>query len=200
MNRERVLEDVGSSGGGGSSGSKNVSFRDDVGDASPSAQGTVHYCPIHNRPRLQGVWESSVEEDDDVEELGVDLTDAHDVHDARDPSQQIYEVMSTIYTNRDHDRLGLAAFIPRKLSTISSRSCSVNHPDDAVDVVDVEAPSQPLEVVSIETETPSMGPDDDDVPDALPLDVIDESEEVRSDTDADAEERRRLAESKPLLN
>jgi len=151
----KVLEDVGSSGDAGSSSgvSKNVSFRVDAsgeptGDAqgnASGASGVVHYCPIHNRPRLQGVWESSVEEDDEVEEeLGGDVTDANDAMDARDANQQIYEAVTAIYTNRDHNRLGLAGFIPRKLSTISSRSCSVN-PDANDDVVDVD-PNQPQQL------------------------------------------------------
>lgn len=145
----KVMEDVSSSGGGGSSSGasgKNVSFRVDASGDASNASGITHYCPIHNRPRLQGVWESSVEEDDEnEEELGVDVTDANDAVDVREASQQVYEAVAALCTNRDHNRLGLAGFIPRKLSTISSRSCSVNpdaNDDTNDDVVDVE-PQQP---------------------------------------------------------
>ena len=166
-NNNRVLEDVCSSGGGGSSsGSKSVSFRVEAfGEASGAsvasvasvASGVTHYCPIHSRPRLQGVWESSVEEDDEIEEeMGADVTDANDAIDAREASQQVYEAVQVLYTNRDHNRLGLAGFIPRKLSTISSRSCSINPDVNDDDVVDVEPPQpqqpQPSNVqVSLKT-------------------------------------------------
>lgn len=94
-----------------------------------------NYCPLHCKPRLQGVWESSIEEDDemddeDIENLPVDAIDVDDVEadgaNGAGAGSKFMRSVAAIYTDRDKNRLGLAGFIPRKLSTISSRSCSVN--------------------------------------------------------------------------
>lgn len=91
-----------------------------------------NYCPLHSPRSLQGVWESSIEEDyeetyelpDEPKKKSID-------------KDKIFSVVASIYTNRDKNRLGLSGFIPRKLSTISSRSCSIN-PDNDVGLDEYE--------------------------------------------------------------
>ena len=98
------------------------------------------YCPLHaskKAPQLQGVWESSIEEDD---ECGSGRQSPVDVEEEVSSRHRLYQAVVAIYTNRDKNRLGLAGFIPRKLSTISSRSCSVN-PDNANDDQEAAATS-----------------------------------------------------------
>lgn len=79
---------------------------------------STHFCPLH-APRLEGVWESSIEEDDQEDE-------EEDEEEGGSRARSLFQAVAAIYTNRDKNRLGLSGFIPRKLSTISSRSCSIN--------------------------------------------------------------------------
>lgn len=86
-----------------------------VAEERPS---TSHFCPLH-APRLEGVWESSIEEDDQEDE-------EEEEEEGGSRARSLFQAVAAIYTNRDKNRLGLSGFIPRKLSTISSRSCSIN--------------------------------------------------------------------------
>lgn len=104
-----------------------------------------HYCPLHSPRLLQGVWESSIEEDYEEEDPNQAVKELEEA--SSSPSitsqvkvkgpkksyvgnQELLAAVAAIYTNRDKNRLGLSGFVPRKLSTISSRSCSVNPEND----------------------------------------------------------------------
>lgn len=104
-----------------------------------------NYCPLHSPRLLQGVWESSIEEDfEEIDDPLASQQKATVLDKSQDkPSiaskeqkkksyignEELLAAVASIYNNRDKNRLGLSGFIPRKLSTISSRSCSVN-PDN----------------------------------------------------------------------
>lgn len=108
--------------------------------SSKDDQQRQHYCPLHSPRSLQGVWESSIEEDyEDVAEEPKRNRSAID-------KDKIFSAVASIYTNRDKNRLGLSGFIPRKLSTISSRSCSINPDNEAAtdetfEIIDESQPS-----------------------------------------------------------
>jgi hypothetical protein len=109
----------------------------------PNKEDQRNYCPLHSPRSLQGVWESSIEEDYDEEN---DDAPEEPKKKSNIDKDKIFSVVASIYTNRDKNRLGLSGFIPRKLSTISSRSCSIN-PDneagtDEYEIVD-ESQQQP---------------------------------------------------------
>ena len=105
------------------SNSKCVSFS--TGTAEPGKEDGRNYCPLHSPRLLQGVWESSIEEDYEEDEPVEEKKPSSKKFD----KDSILAAVASIYSNRDKNRLGLSGFIPRKLSTISSRSCSVN-PDN----------------------------------------------------------------------
>ena len=96
---------------------KSVSFN---APATNEEQQRPHFCPLH-APRLEGVWESSVEEDEDD-----DNDTADEEVGTRNRIGDLFQTVASLYNNRDKNRLGLSGFVPRKLSTISSRSCSIN--------------------------------------------------------------------------
>lgn len=119
--------------------SKSVSF--DAGNVHQRDQSaSSSYCPLHapagQFARLHGVWESCIEEDEECQQ-------GERPHDSDADEQKLYEAVVSIYTNRDKNRLGLAGFVPRKLSTISSVSCSVN-PDTGNDVGNQETSTDVL--------------------------------------------------------
>ena len=99
----------------------------------PNKDDQRNYCPLHSPRSLQGVWESSIEED--YEEMNYEVAAAAAAEEPKKKSNidkdKIFSVVASIYTNRDKNRLGLSGFIPRKLSTISSRSCSINPDNEA---------------------------------------------------------------------
>lgn len=96
----------------------------------PNKDDQRNYCPLHSPRSLQGVWESSIEED--YEELNYEVADEQPKKKSSNiDKDKIFSAVASIYTNRDKNRLGLSGFIPRKLSTISSRSCSINPDNEA---------------------------------------------------------------------
>lgn len=134
---------AGAGGGGGqqcgSSGSnKCVSFNTANVVVLPNKEEQRNYCPLHSPRLLQGVWESSIEEDyEEIDDPVDDVAKVSKSHNkAKEPkksyigNEELLAAVASIYNNRDKNRLGLAGFIPRKLSTISSRSCSVNPDND----------------------------------------------------------------------
>ncbi|XP_046655877.1 leucine-rich repeat-containing G-protein coupled receptor 5-like isoform X1 [Daphnia pulicaria] len=118
-------------------------------------QRQQHYCPLHSPRSLQGVWESSIEEDyEDVAEEPKRNRSAID-------KDKIFSAVASIYTNRDKNRLGLSGFIPRKLSTISSRSCSINPDneagtDETFEIIDESQPSSGQAAAATALLTPAV--------------------------------------------
>ena len=92
--------------------------------AAHLAAKSVSFEPVH----AHGVWESSVDDDDD----------------STDDAAHQKDRLAVPPVSGSRNRLGLAGFIPRKLSTISSRSCSVNPdadgPSDAQNDAETSSP------------------------------------------------------------
>lgn len=95
-------------------------------------------CVSFEPVRPHGVWHSSVDGDDADE--GDD--------EAGDDGARPKDRLSVPPVSHSRHRLALAGFVPRKLSTISSRSCSVNPDGDAPADAQCDA----------ETRSPLLGP------------------------------------------
>jgi hypothetical protein len=83
------------------------------------------FCHTHGVPRLEGVWKSSIQEDDEELNRGIIFVEGKS-----EPNEQAEVFLSILpetpqVTLGGSNRLGLS-FIPRKLSTIPSRSFSIN--------------------------------------------------------------------------
>lgn len=149
LTRQIAIHDEIVSGQPSPSAYKTVSFNtSNLAPLPSTSKSERNYCPLHSPRVLQGVWESSIEEDFEEENespVKVASRDTDKSGETKKSSDNIFTAVASIYTNRDKNRLGLSGFIPRKLSTISSRSCSVNPDNDAGDVVVEESPNVPSE-------------------------------------------------------
>lgn len=128
-------------------GHKSVSFN------TSNLEERPHFCPLHTPRLLEGVWESSIEEDDQEDE---DEEDEEGGDDGPNNRSSLLQAVASIYTNRDKNRLGLAGFVPRKLSTISSRSCSIvnQEVEEAVVEKQPQSASQSSELLNVMADSP----------------------------------------------
>ena len=95
-------------------------------ESSPGIRGQANkedrpiFCHTHGVPRLEGVWESSIQEDDEEFNRGIIFAEG------KSPNEQTLNIqVCPQVTSGCTNRLGLS-FVPRKLSTIPSRSFSIN--------------------------------------------------------------------------
>lgn len=141
-----------------------------------------NYCPLHSPRSLQGVWESSIEEDyEETYELPDEPKKKPNID-----KDKIFSVVASIYMNRDKNRLGLSGFIPRKLSTISSRSCSIN-PDNEAGLDEYEIADEPSDLCQASINQPqpacSVNPSHDAKSSNELLSVFDAQANVKKETD-----------------